>query len=93
MNITEGSLLPKERAFLVGAALKSAQRPGQTSYGILESLEELGRLADTAGLEVVGHTHQLLDEPNARTYVGTGKVRRLAKAGLMEEAGPILKCY
>lgn len=27
-----------------------------------ESLEELGRLADTAGLEVVGSTYQLLDD-------------------------------
>lgn len=72
--------LPRERAFLVGAALKSEQRPGKIGYGIMESLEELGRLADTAGLEVVGHTHQLLDEPNPRTYVGTGKVSEIAEA-------------
>ena len=34
-------------------------------YGVMESLEELGRLADTAGLEVVGHTYQMLDEVGA----------------------------
>jgi hypothetical protein len=41
----------------VGASLKregGAGRSGEgTSYGIEESLEELGRLADTAGLKVV----------------------------------------
>jgi len=78
-GLVEGAI-PKERAFLVGAALKSDQRPGRIGYGILESLEELGRLAESAGLEVVGHTHQLLDEPNARTYIGTGKVAEIAAA-------------
>jgi GTP-binding protein HflX len=73
-------IVPRERAYLVGAALKSAQRPGRIGYGILESLEELGRLADTAGLEVVGHTHQLLDDPNPRTYIGTGKVAEIVAA-------------
>jgi hypothetical protein len=46
----------KERVYLVGASLKSegsAGRSGEgSSYGIEESLEELGRLADTAGLKV-----------------------------------------
>ena len=80
---------PKERVFLVGAALKSQQKKAQDSnsigYGIIESLEELGRLAETAGLEVVGYTYQLLDDPNPRTYVGTGKVGEIAKA--IEETG------
>jgi hypothetical protein len=82
-----GAAPPRERAFLVAAALKSAQREGRAGagYGVLESLEELGRLADTAGLEVVGHTHQLLDAPNARTYVGAGKVAEIAAA--VERAG------
>ena len=39
-----------------------------------ESLEELGRLADTAGLEVVGQTYQMLDEVGGegRAAVGSG---------------------
>ena len=75
--VNEGTV-PRERAYLVGAALKSSHRPGKIGYSILESIEELGRLADTAGLEVVGHTQQLLDDPNPRTYVGTGKVAEIA---------------
>jgi GTP-binding protein HflX len=39
-----------------------------------ESLEELALLADTAGLEVVGHATQRLPHPNPKTYIGSGKV-------------------
>jgi len=71
----------RERVFLVAAALKRApnSKTGH-QYSILESLEELGRLAETAGLEVVGYTYQMLDELNPRTYVNTGKVGEIAKA-------------
>lgn len=42
-----------------------------------EHLEELGRLADTAGAEVVGTLTQQLDRPNPATYLGSGKVEEL----------------
>lgn len=42
-----------------------------------EHLEELGRLADTAGAEVVGALTQQLDRPNPATYLGSGKVEEL----------------
>ena len=74
-----------EKTLLVGAALKSEQKNAATGYGILESLDELGRLAEAAGLQVVGCSHQLLDEPNPRTYVGSGKVAEIAQ--LVEETG------
>lgn len=48
-----------------------------------ESLEELERLADTAGLDVVGVTFQRLDKPNPATYVGPGKVEEIQ--ALVEE--------
>ena len=44
------------------AASQLKQQRSRHGYGVHESLEELGRLADTAGLEVVGSTYQLLDE-------------------------------
>ena len=53
-----------ERCFLVGVQLK--QGKGRRGYGVQESLEELGRLADTAGLEVMGSTYQMLDVVSAR---------------------------
>jgi GTP-binding protein HflX len=42
-----------------------------------EHLEELARLADTAGAEVVGALTQQLDRPNPATYLGSGKVEEL----------------
>ena len=65
---------PKERAFLVAAEIKDAERLMDTA----DSLEELALLADTAGLEVVGETSQKLDRPNVSTYVGSGKVEEIA---------------
>jgi GTP-binding protein HflX len=43
-----------------------------------EHLEELERLADTAGAEVVGTLTQQIDRPNAATYLGSGKLEELA---------------
>lgn len=42
-----------------------------------EHLEELARLADTAGAEVVGTLTQQLDRPHPATYLGSGKVEEL----------------
>lgn len=42
-----------------------------------EHLEELARLADTAGAQVVGTLTQQLDRPHPATYLGTGKVEEL----------------
>ena len=38
---------------------------------------ELERLADTAGLEVVGQTYQKFDSPNPSTFIGSGKVEEV----------------
>lgn len=51
-----------------------------SSPPLQESLEELGRLADTAGLRVVGTAYQMLDTPHPSTYVGQGKVNEVARA-------------
>ncbi len=40
----------RERVFLVGAAIKGEQK--KYTYDVHESVEELGRLAETAGLKV-----------------------------------------
>jgi GTP-binding protein HflX len=62
-----------ERALLVGVPLKrSTER-----HHVDEHLEELARLADTAGAEVVDTLTQQLDRPNPATYLGTGKLEEL----------------
>jgi GTP-binding protein HflX len=57
---------------LVGAPLKSVP-PALAE----EHLEELARLADTAGVDVVGRLIQRIDSPQARYYLGEGKVEEL----------------
>ncbi|KAK9862028.1 hypothetical protein WJX84_001065 [Apatococcus fuscideae] len=67
-----------ERAYLVGVQLKGKQ--SRFAYSVHESLEELGRLASTAGLQVVGSTHQQLEMHNPKTYIGSGKIQELVAA-------------
>jgi GTPase len=43
-----------------------------------ESLSELSRLAQTAGLEVVGQVTQRLDRPQPNSYIGKGRLSELA---------------
>ena len=70
---THPSSTPRERAFLVGVEIFGEE-------GLLpleDSLDELALLADTAGLEVVGELTQKLSRPNAKTFIGSGKVNEL----------------
>ncbi len=60
-----------ERAVLVGSA------HGDTSIGAEESLAELERLAETAGVEVAGKALQTLRRINPATFIGSGKVGEL----------------
>ena len=64
---------PEERAILVGAPLKR----GNARHIAHEHLEELGRLADTAGARVVGTLTQQIDRPDPATYIGKGKLEEL----------------
>lgn len=61
----------------MGVDLKGGASLGWT---VADSLEELAQLADTAGLRVVGTTHQKLEHPNPKTYVGSGKINEIARA-------------
>ncbi len=64
--------VPRERAILVGAPSK--QELAQTTE---EHIEELERLSDTAGVEVVGSLVQRLDSPHPKFYIGEGKAEEL----------------
>lgn len=60
-----------ERAVLVGIDRKESAWPME------RSLEELERLADTAGAVSVARITQRLERPNPRTFIGSGKVEEL----------------
>jgi GTP-binding protein HflX len=63
----------KERAVLVGVELKRSW----PLMDVDESLEELGRLAETAGVVVVGSVTQRVDRFDPATYMGSGKVEEV----------------
>ncbi len=64
-----------ERGLLVGVAFK-----GQPAlFSLKDSLDELERLAETAGVTVVGRMTQTLDKPNPATLIGKGKLEELVQ--------------
>jgi len=65
----------RERAYLVG--LDHGQNGAMTAEG---SLNELARLARTAGALVVGRTLQRRDHPEPSTYIGKGKLEEVKAA-------------
>ncbi len=72
---------------LVAAPSKSSRARAHMD----EHLEELGRLADTAGAEVVGILTQQLDRPHAGTYLGKGKIEELKQR--IQEVGATLVIF
>src|ERR1700675_4087286 len=62
----------KERALLAALRL-----PRQRRFEVEESLDELGRLAESAGAEVVGRITQERQAPTPKLYFGKGKVDEL----------------
>ncbi|HZS93914.1 MAG TPA: GTPase HflX, partial [Chloroflexota bacterium] len=50
----------------------------ENSWPVKESLDELTRLADTAGIDVAGRVTQRLRAPQPLSYLGKGKIRDLA---------------
>ena len=65
---------PTERALLL-----AVDRP-DGGWAAADSLQELARLAETAGVEVVGTITQKLAHPLAGTYLGKGKLEEVKEA-------------
>ena len=61
----------RERAVIVGIDWPGAEWPVESS------LQELSRLIDTVGAEVVAQTTQRMEAPNPRTFVGSGKASEI----------------
>ena len=70
---TKNSVARTERVFLIGA-----QFEGRTTSEVEESLDELAELAKTAGGVVVDRGRQVLEKPNAATFIGSGKAEQFA---------------
>jgi GTP-binding protein HflX len=72
--------------------LVAAPRKGsKDARHVTEHLEELTRLVDTAGAEVVGRISQQIASPNPATLIGEGKVGEVAAA--VAESGATLVIF
>jgi GTP-binding protein HflX len=63
----------RERAVLVGVEWAGARN----GWSLDSSLDELERLAGTAGAQVVGRLKQKMDRPSSTHYIGSGKLQEL----------------
>ena len=78
---------PVERAILVGSP-----RKGSKEVAVLqEHLDELERLVDTAGAQIVGRLTQQIASASPATLIGEGKVEELK--ALIEETGATLVVF
>ena len=73
---------PVERALLVGAPRKRTRDARHAN----EHLDELARLADTAGAAVVDRVIQAVDAPSPEFYVGRGKVDEIRERAVATAA-------
>jgi GTP-binding protein HflX len=64
----------QEKAILVGVI-----HSGQEEREVIEYLDELAFLAETAGAAVMKRFLQKIDAPNPRTYVGSGKMGEISE--------------
>jgi len=71
-----------ERAFLVGILARNAK----PLLSIEDSLSELEQLALTAGMEIVGHASQNVNQIDPATFIGSGKVEEVRDAVLAASA-------
>ncbi len=74
-----------DRAILVGAPRGRMRRADAR-----EHLEELARLADTAGAEVVGTVWQRIRSPHPHFYIGAGKAAELRATARASEADLVI---
>jgi GTP-binding protein HflX len=71
--------------------LVAAPRKGSPdARHVAEHLEELTRLVDTAGAEVVGRMSQHIVSPNPATLIGEGKVEEVANEVAASEASLVI---
>ncbi|MBN1177584.1 MAG: GTPase HflX [Anaerolineae bacterium] len=77
-RITEPTGLQRERGFLVGVEFKGPHASAE-EWPVEASLEELGQLVHTAGIDVVGYETQRLNQVNPATFIGKGKLEELVE--------------
>ena len=85
MEVTRRGVRQRERALLAALRL-----PKQRRFEVEESLDELGRLAESAGAEVVGRVTQERAAPTPKLYFGKGKVDELKTSSERQAANLVI---
>lgn len=75
----------EERAVLVGI-----ERARPDDWDLEDDLNELERLADTAGARVVATVTQRLERPNPRTFIGSGKAEEVERTAADKGATTVI---
>ncbi|HEY1826758.1 MAG TPA: GTPase HflX, partial [Acidimicrobiales bacterium] len=75
----------REKIILVGVVF-----PGLTDELVQENLDELARLVDSAGADVVGRVVQRRDTPDPATFVGKGKAEEIASLSRSLDADTVV---
>jgi GTPase len=76
---------PVERAVIVGMGL-----PGRNDWEVSASLDELERLVDTAGGEIVARATQRRAHPDPATHVGEGKIDEIRALAVEHGADSVI---
>lgn len=73
LTVVKGS-----KTYLVGADIRrNKYKTLESTWSVQDSLEELRRLSETAGLEVIGSEFQVMQNPSPATFIGEGKLMDL----------------
>lgn len=78
-------MLVKEQAILVGVFTAQTSREYYD-----ETMDELRKLAETAGVEVLREYVQSLPRPNTATYIGSGKLKEISNFAKSHEARTLI---
>jgi GTP-binding protein HflX len=81
----DNTLRVKERVILVGVAQSKSELPKLYEY-----LDELKFLSTTANVEPVEIFHQILEKPDSKFYVGSGKLKEIKEFCKLKEIDAVI---
>ena len=82
---------PGSSVLLVGALIKRRRhQTNDAAWSVDDSLDELGRLCDTALLEPLGRLVQTMQSPSPSTFIGSGKLDELSQLVKARRAGAVV---
>eukprot|EP00592_Proboscia_alata_P006511 CAMPEP_0194357344 /NCGR_PEP_ID=MMETSP0174-20130528/4839_1 /TAXON_ID=216777 /ORGANISM="Proboscia alata, Strain PI-D3" /LENGTH=664 /DNA_ID=CAMNT_0039127323 /DNA_START=92 /DNA_END=2086 /DNA_ORIENTATION=+ len=100
---SNGQTLLREKCLLVGVEDLSLRRSTERNlqqtlnpeewnlyFTLEESLAEMRELIDTAGLQIVEELTQRLQEPNPKTYIGSGKLAEVLELAIQTKVSTVV---